>query len=573
MDGKTGLAITNIVDWKALGRFERNAKRLNKVSDEVEKAITDRGKDLARSEILSKIPLVAESFSEAEKKILEAATTYLALKRGAGSHAAYTLKQIKNRGLIGAAEASVTKSKSTAGFEGLDDAGLSHLSYERIILDHANEFSERAIAAAKKRLGIATPVSELAENEKTVRVRTANLLSWLRQRAATNDGLLPLFTNAEAAASIGIGNLATHGRPYGNIQSRIDYACFRLGLPALGLAAQAPFADAWDSGERDWSFPVELMQRGARGHAWSEEEFDALLELNDKLPGRSHVPWRAAIEEEELSVRNWAFTPVGEFAFNPQGGDEGGGKRPGKINWTRDELILALDLYMRNRTSPPGKSSNEVIELSGLLNRLGRILGLAENVDYRNANGVYMKMMNFRRFDPEFTSDGKVGLTRGNKDEAVVWSLYSDDVATLRSVAETIRASIEMGELPGQDGALDVEDQDDVEAEEGRLLTRVHRSRERSRKIVEKKKAAFLSQHGRLFCEACGFDFSLVYGSDHGHIIECHHIKPVHSMAAGDKTKLEDLVLLCANCHRVIHSNRKWISVGELISKIRGTKL
>jgi 5-methylcytosine-specific restriction protein A len=32
-------------------------------------------------------------------------------------------------------------------------------------------------------------------------------------------------------------------------------------------------------------------------------------------------------------------------------------------DWTRDELILALELYMRNPRSPPSKKSNEVAEL------------------------------------------------------------------------------------------------------------------------------------------------------------------------------------------------------------------
>jgi hypothetical protein len=42
--------------------------------------------------------------------------------------------------------------------------------------------------------------------------------------------------------------------------------------------------------------------------------------------------------------------------------------------WSRDELILALDLYLLNPASPPGKQSQEVIELSRLLNRMGRAL-------------------------------------------------------------------------------------------------------------------------------------------------------------------------------------------------------
>lgn len=40
-------------------------------------------------------------------------------------------------------------------------------------------------------------------------------------------------------------------------------------------------------------------------------------------------------------------------------------------DWTRDELIIALDLYLRHRPSPPAKNSKEVLDLSDLLNRIG----------------------------------------------------------------------------------------------------------------------------------------------------------------------------------------------------------
>src|SRR5690242_16672999 len=87
--------------------------------------------------------------------------------------------------------------------------------------------------------------------------------------------------------------------------------------------------------------------------------------------------------------------------------------------WSRNELVLALDLYLRSRNAPPSQDSREVAELSELLGRMPR-----ENrgdQKFRNTNGIYMKMMNFRRFDPDYTADGKVGLTRGNKLEKVVW--------------------------------------------------------------------------------------------------------------------------------------------------------
>lgn len=105
--------------------------------------------------------------------------------------------------------------------------------------------------------------------------------------------------------------------------------------------------------------------------------------------------------------------------------------------WTRDELILALELYMRNPRSPPGKNSKEVVELSETLNLLGRRFNRLADGKYRNTNGVYMKMMNFRRFDPTATANGQVGLTRGGKNEEVVWNEFASDVGRLLTSTES----------------------------------------------------------------------------------------------------------------------------------------
>jgi predicted HNH restriction endonuclease len=229
--------------------------------------------------------------------------------------------------------------------------------------------------------------------------------------------------------------------------------------------------------------------------------------------------------------------------------------------WTRDELILALELYMRNPVSPPGKASVEVQELSATLNKLGAALGFGEKSKFRNANGVYMKMMNFRRFDPEYTASGKVGLTGGNKDEEEVWREFSQDKERLINVAHAIGQAIT---LPSDGALVDLDDEGITEAEEGRLLTRLHRRRERSRKLVEQRKLKALKEVGQLRCEACSFDFEERYGARGKGFIEAHHTKPVETLLEGSKTKLEDLALLCANCHRMVHSTRPWLSIPEL---------
>jgi predicted HNH restriction endonuclease len=199
--------------------------------------------------------------------------------------------------------------------------------------------------------------------------------------------------------------------------------------------------------------------------------------------------------------------------------------------------------------------------LSDLLNELGRKLGRADTDTFRNANGVYMKMMNFRRFDPEHTSAGKVGLTRGNKDEEAVWLEFSEDRERLVRVANAIRHATL---LPSVDEEGTINDDDETEAPEGRILTRLHRIRERNGKLVSQCKMKALRELGYLRCEVCQFNFEERYGDRGKGFIEAHHIKPVESLAEGSTTRLEDLALLCANCHRMIHSARPWLSLDEL---------
>jgi hypothetical protein len=103
---------------------------------------------------------------------------------------------------------------------------------------------------------------------------------------------------------------------------------------------------------------------------------------------------------------------------------------------------MALDLYLRFRHAPPAKTSAEVSELSAFLGKMSRVKH-ADEATYRNANGVYMKMMNFRRFDSEYTSEGKVGLTRGNKEEESVWAEFSSDTTRLAAAVAAIRSKVD----------------------------------------------------------------------------------------------------------------------------------
>ncbi len=231
--------------------------------------------------------------------------------------------------------------------------------------------------------------------------------------------------------------------------------------------------------------------------------------------------------------------------------------------WTRDEIILALELYKQLKGVWPREGDSRVRALSEMLNRFWRAQG-HEGSTLRNENGVKMKLMNLRAHDPLYA--GKAGLKAGNRIEREVWESFAGDFEHLTETAHAIRCAIDAGpNLDAETADRELLEPGEVEASEGRLLTRMHHLRERSRKIIQTKKNDVLRRKGRLACEACGFDFGQKYGARGVGFIECHHMKPLADLAESTTTKLDDLALLCANCHRMIHAQRPWLTVEELI--------
>lgn len=226
------------------------------------------------------------------------------------------------------------------------------------------------------------------------------------------------------------------------------------------------------------------------------------------------------------------------------------------LDWTHDEHILALDLYLQYPKARNNKDHPKVIELSSLLNALPFHPADAKDTNFRNPNSISMKLNNFKRCDPQYTG---AGLTRGAKLEKEVWDKFSSNPVKLNEIADAIKRNAQ--ELTFRD--LEEID-DEEEAAEGRVLTVTHRRRERSKKIVAKKKLQSIQKNGKLECEACGFNFHTAYGERGSGFIECHHERPVSELQEEQKTKISDLRLVCSNCHRIIHRAKPWISIEEL---------
>lgn len=150
---------------------------------------------------------------------------------------------------------------------------------------------------------------------------------------------------------------------------------------------------------------------------------------------------------------------------------------------------------------------------------------------WRITNGAFEMTANYR--PKELAPDG---------DEAVV--------ATCREVIVPLMAA--MAELIGYDVIENPADSDVPEVEGGLSRALVAR-RERN----PRNRLLCLRIHGYT-CKICRMDPRVIYG-EAGGILEVHHLEPVSMLETPRPYDPEtDLVPLCPNCHRAVHTSRPW---------------
>jgi len=234
----------------------------------------------------------------------------------------------------------------------------------------------------------------------------------------------------------------------------------------------------------------------------------------------------------------------------------------GNPNWTRDETILALDLYFYFEGHIPSRTDKRVQDLSDQLRSFPYHARAARQKSFRNPDGVAFKLQNIRN-----VATGK-GLANVSKMDHQVWNELGNNPLRTKELANLIREGLEVVE------GVKEETEGDEAFSEGKMVTEAHLRRERQPKIrkrlLEERKKA-----GQLACEMCGCRSAATNTQFAEAMFEAHHVLPL-SLGKERITRLKDMALLCANCHRMIHRaisiEKLWLSVAEAKSIIFGGK-
>jgi len=235
--------------------------------------------------------------------------------------------------------------------------------------------------------------------------------------------------------------------------------------------------------------------------------------------------------------------------------------------WHRDEIILALDLYFSDDRGSIDDKNKRIISLSKVLNNLPLFSHRPDETRFRNPNGVTLKLSNFLVFDPNYKGKGMSG---GSKLDKEVFEEFYQDRQKLRRIATEITKIAGDPLLRSTLSAVEEDEQTQLDnVIEGQVLYKLHKVRERDSKIIASKKDQAFKLLGKLACEACIFQFENYYGDIGKGFIECHHKTPLANFKVATTTSLDDLALVCSNCHRMLHRKIDTITVEDLRLMIR----
>lgn len=207
-------------------------------------------------------------------------------------------------------------------------------------------------------------------------------------------------------------------------------------------------------------------------------------------------------------------------------------------SFTRDEVILALDVLYSSENGKVSADFAEIKELNLLLKRLPIHPLENRRADFRSPTGITAQLMRFR----SSCLSGINGQNVGGLFFRVAFE-YENRVNELHSIAKAIRNNKEVfvclfGSPLEENGFP-----------EGILLGHLHN-------IIEQRDGAKLAIKDH--CEVCNSRPALCYRNA-GQLLQNHLIVAPTLMNYSKKYRADSFLTVCPTCHAALHRYRPWL--------------
>jgi putative restriction endonuclease len=187
--------------------------------------------------------------------------------------------------------------------------------------------------------------------------------------------------------------------------------------------------------------------------------------------------------------------------------------KEGQKLWTRDELILAINLYCKLPFGRIHRNNPEIIKLASLIGR--------------TPGSVSYKLVNFASLDPSLHARGIKGATNSSKLDKEIWDEFYQDWERLPFESEKLRARIEHSSIEKLNQIYEDELPKEGRTRERMVKTRVNQAFFRT---------MVLASYNNTCC---------ITGLQHSELLIAGHIKP---WSIDEKNRLNPRNGLALNC-------------------------
>ena len=217
-------------------------------------------------------------------------------------------------------------------------------------------------------------------------------------------------------------------------------------------------------------------------------------------------------------------------------------------SFTRDEVILTLDILYSSTRKRASAKAIEMKELSVLLNRLPIHAEEQKRDNFRSPAGISKQVNLFLRC----CQKGEKSPHVGSLFFEIAFE-YEEKRDELHRIAEAIRRNEHYYKIPFGNS---IENRD---FPEGGLLEHLHRSLELSgeNKIIKENR-----------CAVCGMNPRFIYEYG-GEILQLHLVIPPEEMDAKKRYTKDHFITVCPTCHSVLHKSRPWLTYNNCKNIIR----
>lgn len=220
------------------------------------------------------------------------------------------------------------------------------------------------------------------------------------------------------------------------------------------------------------------------------------------------------------------------------------------VSFTRDEVILTLDVLYSSGNDKLTKNSPKIAELCTILQNLPIHPEDKRPPNFRNTAGVSDQIRTFQQ-EAHGVDRSRWGVGKCFHQVAKEYQGQADE---LHAIAEAIRRnknyfnSCNFGQLEENDGFP-----------EGALLSHLHR-------VIERRDGAKVSKESR--CAICQISVSRIYDRC-SNFLEQHLLVPVVKLDSEKRYTTGDFITVCPNCHAALHRFRPWRTRDNLMTILR----